>query len=296
MVDYDNYNKNKVFDELSKSVRDLLSVKVTIPLGDPNLKYLHTNMMVGLKLSNIFSLKNFDIITNEMKSRYSRGVLYRKDIWYVESVTINNDGKKFTADIVLNPFPSSIKSYADDYEGFIEAFYNAQNQQQNGETSGSGGSVKSASGSCPGGQGDTIDNLVRSICGNLSDPLEKCKAIHEWLRGNVIYQWYECSRYGKDPVKCYNNRSHLNCADTATLTCSMMLSAGLNAYVVQRTYNGGHFWTIIEIGGNKYASDQTGRESASMRGSDFNTVWSNSGRRNTNPFDYNKNCGSKPCC
>ena len=138
---------------------------------------------------------------------------------------------------------------------------------------------------------------MKDIVGNTTDALEKCKKIHEWLRKNVIYAYYECSRYGKDPVKCYNNRSHLNCADTANLTCAMMLSAGLNAYVVQRTYDGGHFWTIIEIGGKKYASDQTGRDTASMSGSAFNTVWKRSGRTTvSNGGAYSKKCGSKSCC
>ena len=72
----------------------------------------------------------------------------------------------------------------------------------------------------------------------------------------------------------------MNCGDTAILTCAMMKSAGLNAYIVHRTYNGGHFWCIIEINGKKYASDKTGSGVA------FNTVWSYSGRSNTSITSY----------
>ena len=78
-----------------------------------------------------------------------------------------------------------------------------------------------------------------------------------------------------------------------------MLSAGLNAYIVHRTSCGGHFWTVIEIGGTKYASDQTGRESAGMSGSAFNTVWrtSSCGGRSSlaNAGSYHKENGLNTC-
>ena len=46
-----------------------------------------------------------------------------------------------------------------------------------------------------------------------------------------------------------------------------MSSAGLDAWVVHRNSNNGHFWTLIKINGKIYASDQTGD------GSDWNTIW-----------------------
>ena len=122
-----------------------------------------------------------------------------------------------------------------------------------------------------GGEGEEIDSLVEKIVGSETNELKKCKLIHQWLKENVKYSSYECSRYDT-PEKCLKNKGHLNCADTARLTRAMMASAGLKCYVVHRTTNGGHFWTIIEIGGKKYASDQTGS------GSEFNTVWASSGR------------------
>lgn len=70
------------------------------------------------------------------------------------------------------------------------------------------------------------------------------------------------------------------------------ISAGLNCYIVHRTYDGGHFWTIIEIDGKKYASDQTGS------GSEFNTVWVHStGRvKVTDGGSYNRMNGKNPDC
>lgn len=136
-----------------------------------------------------------------------------------------------------------------------------------------------------------IDELVKEIIGNETDDLAKAKKIHQWLMENVIYASYECSKY-HTPEECLKNKSHLNCADTARLTCAMMKSAGLTAYVVHGPY---HFWTMIEIGGKKYASDQTGRESAGMSGSAFNTVWWQGRGRSSAIPPYSKN-GDNPSC
>lgn len=141
-----------------------------------------------------------------------------------------------------------------------------------------------------GGEGETIDNLVKKIVGSETNELKKCKLIHNWLKSNVKYEYYECTRYNT-PEKCLENKSHLNCADTARLTRAMMASAGLKCYVVHRTTNGGHFWTIIEIDGKKYASDQTGS------GSEFNTVWKTSGRTSVSDGgSYTRKNGKEPDC
>lgn len=159
------------------------------------------------------------------------------------------------------------------------------------KTTSSSSSKDSGSSDLPGIGNKTIDDLVKEIVGSETDELKKCKKIHEWLRGNVIYAFYECTRYNT-PEKCLKNKSHLNCADTARLTCAMMKSAGLKAYVVHGPY---HFWTMIEIGGKKYASDQTGRESAGMSGSAFNTVWWQGRGRSSAIPPYSKN-GDNPSC
>ena len=155
--------------------------------------------------------------------------------------------------------------------------------------SSSGGSKDTDSG-LAGGEGETIDNLVAKICKGVTGDLAKCKAIHSWLQKNVNYSLYNCSHYDT-PEKCLKNKRHLNCADTARLTRAMMSSAGLKAYVVGRSFDGGHFWTIIEIGGKKYASDQTGDGSA------FNTVWKASGRTTVSDGGkYSSKNGKNPSC
>lgn len=280
MVVINNETTQKIKEEIGASIRDLLSMKVTLPLGNPAFKHVHTNQFCWIDLPEEFELENMEMISKYMTSSAAARSGYVKGRWYIESSTITNDGNKFTIELGLNPFASSVRKFRDARVAYEEAYTDTK-------STGTSTSVSSVSGNktLKGGQGSTIDNLVKNIVGAETGDLKKAQLIHEWLRKNVIYSYYECSKY-KTPEKCYNNRNHLNCADTAILTCSMMLSAGLNAYIVHRPYNGGHFWTIIEINGKKYASDQTGRESASMAGSAWNTVWSRSGRANTSITNY----------
>lgn len=170
-----------------------------------------------------------------------------------------------------------------DTKGLKDDVTDFTNISSSGEESGSSSGLA-------GGEGQEIDSLVQEIVGSETDELKKCKLVHGWLKSNVRYSGYECSRY-HSAKECLKNKSHLNCADTARLTRAMMASAGLKCYVVHRTTNGGHFWVIIEIGGKKYASDQTGS------GSEFNTVWARSGRTSvTDGGSYTRKNGDNPDC
>lgn len=150
----------------------------------------------------------------------------------------------------------------------------------------------SSSSSTTGGEGETIDNLVKKIIGNETDDLKKCKLVHGWLKDNVKYSGYPCSKY-QSADECLKHKTALNCADTARLTRAMMSSAGLDAWVVHRSSNNGHFWTLIKINGKIYASDQTGS------GSEFNTIWYSDGDRRTcdsKGGNWDKKNGKNPDC
>ena len=292
---YINNEMAEARNQLSDSIRDLLSLKLTLPLGNPLLKRLHTNMFLYTELPEEFMLENFSTIAEVLNSTYNRYVGYSLNRWYVENVTITNDGSRFDAEVDLNPFPSSIKKYREGKNKFSEEYKSAvQSKTSSSSTTSSKNTSKSTKSSknttLKGGEGKTIDNLVKKIIGSETNELKKAKLIHEWLQKNVRYSSYECTKYNT-PEKCYKNRGHLNCADTARLTASMMRSAGLKCYIVHRTYNGGHFWTIIEINGKKYASDQTGNGSA------WNTVWAKSGRvKVSNGGSYSRKNGKVPDC
>ena len=278
-------------NQLTDSIRDLLSLKLTLPLGNPLLKRLHTNMFLYTELPEEFMLENFSTIAEVLNSTYNRYVGYALNRWYVENITITNDGSRFEAEVDLNPFPSSIKKYREGKNKFAEEYKSAvQSKTTSSKTTSSKSTKSSKNTTLKGGEGKTIDNLVKKIIGSETNELKKAKLIHEWLQKNVRYSSYECTKYNT-PEKCYKNRGHLNCADTARLTASMMRSAGLKCYIVHRTYNGGHFWTIIEINGKKYASDQTGNGSA------WNTVWAKSGRTKvSNGGSYSRKNGKVPDC
>ena len=69
---------------------------MTLPLGNPALKLVHTNQFLWCPLPDEFDVENFEYIANELSGRESRYGKYEKGRWYIEGVTINNDGSKFT--------------------------------------------------------------------------------------------------------------------------------------------------------------------------------------------------------
>ena len=103
MVDaaIDAQNKALANDEMFKSIRDLLTVKVTLPLGNPNYKLIHTNSFIWLDLSGYVDLENFHILAKAMQSTFSRNTSYEEGRWYVEAVTINNYSTKDLYDKIV---------------------------------------------------------------------------------------------------------------------------------------------------------------------------------------------------
>ena len=263
-------------EEITDSVRTLSNLKITLPLGNPSLKYVHTNQFLWTDLPKEFRLANFGIISKALNGKDSRWSGYEVNRWYIENTTIRNDGTNFDMELDVNPFATSIRDFQDGKKDLEKAYLDNLNKDKNNNQNNNKNdnkTVKSVNSSTlKGGQGKVIDDLVKRIVGNTTDDLAKAKLIHKWLQQEVRYSLYCCAKY-KTAEECYNNRKHLNCADTATLTCRMMLSAGLKAYIVHRTHTNGHFWTVIEIGGTKYVSDQTGDGSA------WNTVWYAYGNR-----------------
>lgn len=241
-------------DEIVESIRDLLSLKITLPLGNPDLKLVHTNQFCQTELPNEFVLENFGVIAKALNSTYNRNVGYTTNQWYIQGRTVTNDGTQFTMDLELNPFASTLLKFKDNRAGYINAYKDAL-KSLNSSTTTSTNNVASVSGNntLKGGEGKTIDNLAKSIVGKETNALNKAKLIHAWLIKNVTYNYYSCSKY-KSAESAYNNRKHLNCADTSRLTRAIMSSAGLDAYVVHGT---NHFWCVVKINGKEYASDAT---------------------------------------
>ena len=252
------------YDEIFKSIRDLLSLKLTLPLGNPALRNVHTNQFLWYDLPPEFKLEYMETISKTMNSSVNRYAPYEEGKWYIEAVTITNDGKKFQMELELNPFPSSLIKYRDDYHSFIDAYTNLTKKSDGSSSS----SVKSTENTTlKGGEGTYIDNLVKEICGNETDQLKKAKLVHNHIKSKQHYSSYSCSKYSS-AEQCYKNITHLNCADMSRLTRAMMASAGLTCYVVHNNRGVGHFWVVIEINGKKYASDN-----ASTATREFDYFW-----------------------
>ncbi|WP_296882113.1 transglutaminase-like domain-containing protein [uncultured Methanobrevibacter sp.] len=133
--------------------------------------------------------------------------------------------------------------------------------------------VSSSGSSGTTGIGDAeIDELVAKWCEGKTSDLDKAKAIHAGLRDDVgiWYDKYYNSRY-HTPKKCLENHKHLNCGDTAILTCACMKSGGLNAHIELRC-DSEHYFTVIVIDGTKYYSDLTWTQGQKSQRA-WNDVW-----------------------
>lgn len=126
-----------------------------------------------------------------------------------------------------------------------------------------------------GGQGESIDNLVKGWVGGETNELNKAKLVHNGLKEyGIRYRKYNdteyhtaenCLKHCKDPG--------LNCGDTSILTVACMKSAGLNAFIGFRCDHA-HYFTVIKIGGKEYYSDLTWSE-GQLSKREWNTVWQN---------------------
>ena len=281
--------KDSAKDKVFESIRKLLTLKMTLPLGNPNLKLVHTNQFLYTELPSEFGLANMKRIDNAITSAYSRNSGYDLNRWYIESVTINNNGKSATMELELNPYATPLTKFKEGRLSYMDAYEQAfKKDEKNDKVA----SVKTDNSSVKGGEGKIIDSKVEEIVGDETDNLKKAKLIHEWLLKNRHYKGYMNSRTSS-PTQAYNRRMNpgINCADTSRLTASMFRSAGIPCFVVHSTC---HYYTVMTYNGKEYCSDAT---SNSRR---FNTYWKASGcKGSTATFkgksSYYAKCGDKPC-
>lgn len=287
MVSVDILNERASAEkEIVDSIRDLFTLKITLPLGNPNFKLIHTNQFVFLDLpEGIFELANFSTIAEAMNSTYNRWTDYQVNRWYIEAVTINNDGNKATMELTLNPFPSSLVNYKDNFNTMVNAYRDAISQKNNNNNNNNSSTNNKTK--LPGGEGKYIDNLVKKIVGNETDLLKRAKLIYNHLRNYLKYSYYSNSKFSS-AEKAYKHKK-LNCADTSRVNASMLRSAGVKCYVVHTT---NHYYTIVKINGKLYASDPLGVSTKHA----FNTHYTVNGwRKFKGKSDYNKVCGDNPC-
>lgn len=140
-----NKEKSSAKDEITKSVRDLLTVTITLPLGNPNLKLVHTNQFIFTELpTDIFELANMGALATALNSTDSRYGGYQINRWYIEKVRIR---KKVNGDnsmeLTLNPFASSLRQYRDAKHSMENTYRDTMNKNNTSKTNNAKKSVKS---------------------------------------------------------------------------------------------------------------------------------------------------------
>lgn len=142
---------DKAMKEVSKSVRDLLSFEIKLPLNHPMFKEMHTNQFLWTELPKEFKLGNLSRIFYLMKSwKENRGVEYLVNRWYIEKMVVKCDSNGLFAILTLNVFPSSYSVYKDALKGYRDAYdqaYKQKTEQKNNNSSSSSGG--SSSGNIP---------------------------------------------------------------------------------------------------------------------------------------------------
>lgn len=236
-----NKEKAEARKKIVESVRDLTTLKISLPIMDRSFKHVHTNQFLWTTLPKKFALANFDEITRGMGSADNRFGDYQTNKWYIESLTINNDGGKFTMDLDLNPFPSSIQSYNDAVRGYEKAYREAVNKQNNSSSKSTkkSNTVKSVKTdvinwdmvkkwSVP----SSVYNVIKKICSASKSDYQNAYAWYRWMDANVQYDYYEGHWYTETQVI---NRGKGNCVDN-----SRTFRAGCHALGLKCNYIHGY--------------------------------------------------------
>ena len=266
--------KEKIVD----SVRDLFSAKIKIPLGNPSFKYLHTNQFLWNELPNEFKLKNFDVITKKLFSTYNRYTGYEKNRWYIENITITNNGDDFYAELDINPFPSSLKNYSDGKKSYEKAYKDATTKTTTTAKTNTTNVSSVNSNIKNGWWGKWVTDFVSKNVGNETDVLKRCKKMHEVFRWHVYY-----TKYGDMPKtggsvnnleRVWNNDPHLNCGDGANFISAFYSCCGAKTGIYL-TYDSAHYIVKCEIDGNVYWCDQSGPEGGHNQLRGWNQTYEN---------------------
>ena len=117
-------------EEITDSVRDLSNLKITLPLGNPSLKYVHTNQFLWTDLPKEFQLANFGVISKALNGKDSRWSGYEVNRWYIENTTITNNGTDFDMELEVNPFASSLNDYHDGKKTLEKAYLDNLNKNK----------------------------------------------------------------------------------------------------------------------------------------------------------------------
>lgn len=272
----DNLESAKAKNELIDSVRDLYSAKITLPLGNPNLKLVHTNQFLFTELpESVFELANLDAISTALNSTYSRYSGYVLNRWYIEAITIANDGNKATMELDLNPFASTLMSFRDSKQGFTTAYNDAQNtsntdtnkDNKNNNKDSTKKEVKSVSSDIKlknvSGFKKSDQEFIKKVVTNAlkaaknpTSQVKQAKACHEYYKKHHVYRkYYDMPKMNAYGFKGCWNRSEHNCGDGAATLRAMFTCLNIPSDIF---LGHSHYWVRAKINGKYYYCDQSG--------------------------------------
>ena len=245
-----------------KSVRDLLTLKLKIPLGNPNLKLVHTNQFMFTELpETYFELANLSTIGKVLNSEYSRYSGYQFNRWYIESISIENNKTNAYMELTLNPFASSHQTYKDNLKGFQKEYTNIFVKTSNKDNT-----IKSTGNTNlkdVDGFNKSDQEFIKKVVGealqkrnNPINPIPMAYAIYSYYRDNHVYAGYECMQKMNAGgfESTWKNPNH-NCGDGAATICAMYRCAGFEADIMHKY---GHFYVRVKVEGEWYYCDQAG--------------------------------------
>ena len=269
---------NKALEEMSKSIRNLLSFQIRVPLNDPLFKNLHTNQMLWTELPSEFKLANLEKIFKILPTyKVNRGVAYQVNRWYIETVKIICDSNGLFADITLNPFPSSFSVYSNAVKSYAEAYDQAF--KSTSETTTSNNTTVSTVNNIPArtdGKTDCSDTY--SLCcahtgsssnpsnhgyenranaqgkigregTNYADYVKGCTPKEAYKKLAKLHNYGNYSGYSDNRQACASNTLHAsytNCGDRARLLKACMDVLG-QPCVIYHVYN--HYMNGVLING-----------------------------------------------
>lgn len=268
--------KNKALELIQKSARDLLKMKITLPLGNKALKKVHTNQFCFYDWESISAmhLKNWEKLAEVYSSTYTRFGGYKLGRWYIETNTIDVDipSRKAEMTLELNAFPSSLSEFNSDARKFQDAYNRVFNQSSNSSNSTSSGKAKSNSSSknntklfpTKAGKnvGGNLSTAVKKITAGCNTEEQRAYCIYDWVDKYVSYERYTSGKYSSSQVLTGHRA---NCWDTAFLIYN--LCSTCKPKVRCEVYNGyyhfldetcAHVWNKLPYKGKMTFAD-TGR-------------------------------------
>ena len=275
-----NLRKAKALEKIVEHNRDFLKLDITLPLGNPALKQVHTNQWLWTALpKKQFDLVNWGIIAKALNSNVNRYEGYVRNRWYIESndITVDVAGNKAEMKLGVNAFASSYNTYSNAYRAMMKAYTDATTQKNTTKKS---SASKSTSNALAANNGALINeswvkkynvpkivvDKVKGCCKQGNTEEQNVRAWHEWMDAHVQWVYYNDHQRSMEQVI---NMGNGNCVDNSIVFRAGCLALGVKCRYMQGNTccQGGdcanHQWNIVYFSNGKKVVVDNGRGDAS---------------------------------